>query len=67
MGTKIGLIEDGPGSYRFAFSSKRGEVSGRVTVGVEGPPDKRSDEDREQAARNQILALSREFSEACEE
>jgi hypothetical protein len=67
MGTKIGLIEDGPGSYRFAFSSKRGEVSGRVTVGVEGPPDKRSHEDREQAARNQILALSREFSEACEE
>jgi hypothetical protein len=67
MGTKIALMEDGPGSYRFAFSSKRGEVSGRVTVGVEGPPDKRSDEDREQAAKNQILALSREFSEACEQ
>jgi hypothetical protein len=67
MGTKIALMEDGPGSYRFAFSSKRGEVSGRVTVGVEGPPDKRSGEDREQAAKNQILALSREFSEACEE
>ena len=67
MGTKIALMEDGPGSYRFAFSSKRGEVSGRVTVGVEGPPDNRSHEDKEQAAKNQILALSREFSEACEE
>jgi hypothetical protein len=45
--------------------SSRGELSGRVTVGVEGPPDRRSDADREQAAKNQILALSREFAEAC--
>jgi hypothetical protein len=61
----IVLVEDGPGSYKFTFSSKRGEFSGRVNVGIEGPPDKRSDEDKEQAARNQILALSREFAEAC--
>jgi len=61
----IALVEDGPGSYRFTFTSRRGEISGRVTVGVEGPPDKRSYADREQAARNQILALSREFAEAC--
>jgi hypothetical protein len=67
MATEIALVEDGPGSYRFTFSAKRGELSGRVTVGIEGPPDKRSREDREQAAKNQILALSREFSEACEE
>jgi hypothetical protein len=38
-----------------------------VTVGIEGPPDKRSVADREQAAKNQILALSREFAEACGE
>jgi hypothetical protein len=62
---KIALVEDGPGSYTFTFSSKRGEFSGRVNVGIEGPPDKRSQEDREQAAKNQILALSREFSESC--
>jgi hypothetical protein len=62
---KIALVEDGPGSYKFTFSSKRGEFSGRVNVGIEGPPDKRSQEDREQAAKNQILALSREFSESC--
>jgi hypothetical protein len=62
---KIALVEDGPGSYRFTFMSTRGELSGRVTVGIEGPPDRRSDEDREQAAKNQILALSREFSAAC--
>ena len=62
---KIALVEDGPGSYKFTFSSKRGESTGRVNVGVEGPPDKRSEEDKEQAARNQILALSREFSESC--
>jgi hypothetical protein len=62
---KIALVEDGPGSYRFTFMSTRGELSGRVTVGIEGPPDQRSDEDREQAAKNQILALSREFSVAC--
>ena len=67
MRTEIALVEDGPGSYRFTFSSKRGELYGRVRVGIEGPPDKRSHDDREQAARNQILALSREFSEACEE
>jgi hypothetical protein len=63
----IALLEDGAGSYRFRFASKRGELSGRVTVGVEGPPDRRSDTDREQAARNQILAISREFAEACEQ
>jgi hypothetical protein len=46
-------------------SPQRGEISGRVRVGLEGPPDNRSDADREQAALNQILALSREFAEAC--
>jgi hypothetical protein len=60
-------VEDGPGSYRFTFASNRGELSGRVSVGVEGPPDRRSDTDREQAAKNQILAMSREFAEACEQ
>jgi hypothetical protein len=65
MSAQIALFEDGPGSYRFTFSSTRGELSGRVTVGIEGPPDRRSYEDREQAAKNQILALSREFSAAC--
>lgn len=67
MAFRITLLEDGPGSYRFTFESKRGELSGRVTVGIEGPPDRRSDTDREQAARNQILAISREFAEACEQ
>ena len=64
---RVALVEDGPGSYKFTFTSKRGELSGRVAVGIEGPPDRRSDADREQAARNQILAMSREFGEACEE
>ncbi|MBV8969384.1 MAG: hypothetical protein JO331_10045 [Verrucomicrobia bacterium] len=59
------LDSDGPGSYRFTFASQRGEVSGRVTVGTEGPPDHRSEADQEQAAKNQILALSRELGEAC--
>ena len=67
MTFQIALVEDGPGSYRFRFASKRGELSGRVTVGTEGPPDRRSDADRKQAARNQILAMSREFAEACEQ
>jgi hypothetical protein len=65
MQNRIAVVEDGPGSYRFTFTSTRGELSGRVTVGIEGPPDRRSNEDREQAAKNQILALSREFSAAC--
>jgi hypothetical protein len=65
MAQIIAIVEDGPGSYRFTFTTKRGELSGRVNVGIEGPPDKRSNEDREQAAKNQILALSREFAEAC--
>ena len=65
MVAQIALVDDGPGSYRFTFASARGELSGRVTVGTEGPPDRRSQEDREQAAKNQILALSREFAEAC--
>jgi len=65
MAIQIALVEDGPGSYRFTFASTRGELSGRVTVGIEGPPDRRSYEDREQAAKNQILALSRELAMAC--
>lgn len=66
MATQIALVEDGPGSYRFTFATKHGELSGRVTVGIEGPPDRRSVGDREQAAKNRILALAREFAEACE-
>jgi hypothetical protein len=46
------------------FSSPRGEMSGRVTVGTEGPPDRRSTADKEQAAKNQILALARELADA---
>ena len=65
MAEHIALVENGPGSYTFTFTSEPGELSGRVSVGVEGPPDRRSYEDREQAARNQVLALSRELAEAC--
>jgi hypothetical protein len=65
MAIQIALVEDGPGSYRFTFASRRGELSGRVTVGIEGPPDNRTIEDKEQAAKNQVLALSREFAAAC--
>jgi hypothetical protein len=67
MAGEIAHLEDRPGSYRFTFASRRGELSGRVTVGIEGPPDRRSHEDREQAAKNQVLALSRKFAEACGE
>ena len=65
MAAQIALVEDGPGSYKFTFASARGELSGRVAVGIEGPPDRRSYEDKEQAARNQILALARELAQAC--
>jgi hypothetical protein len=62
---RIVLEPDGPGSYKFKFGTGRGEISGRVSVGMEGPPDNRSESDQEQAALNQILALSREFAQAC--
>jgi hypothetical protein len=55
---------DSRGSYKFTFCSQRGKLSGRVTVGAEGPPARRSEADQEQAAKNQILALSRELGEA---
>jgi hypothetical protein len=61
----IVLEPDGAGFYRFKFATERGEISGRVRVGLEGPPDNRSKADQEQAAFNQILALSREFAQAC--
>jgi hypothetical protein len=61
----ITLEPDGPGSYKFSFATGRGEISGRVRVGQEGPPDKPSESDQRQAALNQILALSREFAQAC--
>jgi hypothetical protein len=62
----IRLEPDGRGSFIFTFSSPRGEMSGRVNVGTEGPPDKRSTADKEQAAKNQILALARELAQVCE-
>lgn len=61
----VTLEPDGPGSYKFKFATGRGEISGRVRVGQEGPPDNRSEADQQQAALNQILALSREFAQAC--
>jgi hypothetical protein len=60
------LEPDGRGSFKFTFSTPRGEMSGRVNVGTEGPPDRRSTADKEQAAKNQILALARELAQACE-
>lgn len=60
------LEPDGPGSFAFTFASARGELSGRVNVGIEGPPDRRSTADQEQAAKNQILALARELAQICE-
>ena len=62
----IRLEADGRGSFAFTFSSPRGEMSGRVNVGTEGPPDRRSAADQEQAAKNQILALARELAQTCE-
>jgi hypothetical protein len=53
----IVLEPDDRGSYTFTFSSERGEVSDRVTVGTEEPPERRSKADQEQAAKNQILQL----------
>jgi hypothetical protein len=44
---------------------KVGQPQPATTVGIEGPPDRRSYTDRGQAAKNQILALSREVAEAC--
>ena len=62
----IRLEADSRGSFSFTFSSARGEMSGRVNVGTEGPPDRRSTSDKEQAAKNQILALARELAQTCE-
>jgi len=62
----IHLEADGRGSSSFTFSSARGEMSGRVNVGTERPPDRRSTSDKEQAAKNQILALARELAQTFE-
>ncbi len=37
-----------------------------VNVGTEGPQDRRTTADKEQAAKNQILALARELAQVCE-
>ena len=50
MTHSIVLEPDGPGSYKFKFATERGEISGRVRVALEGPPDNRSEADQEQAA-----------------
>jgi hypothetical protein len=58
MAPQIALVEDGPGSYRFTCASRRGEMSGCVTVGTQGPPDKRSCADRVQAAKRSRLTIA---------
>jgi hypothetical protein len=63
---KIHREQHSRGSCTFTFASQRGDLSGRVNVGTEGPLDRRSQADKEQAAKNQILALSRELADACE-
>ena len=60
------LEPDGRGAFTFKSCSPRGEISGRVNVGTEGPPDRRSTPDKEQAAKNQILGLARELAQVCE-
>ena len=35
---RVVLERDGPGSYKFKFQTSWGEISGRVRVGLEGPP-----------------------------
>lgn len=47
------LEADGRGSFTFTFSSSRGELSGRVNVGTEGPPDRRSTADKDQPGSSQ--------------
>jgi hypothetical protein len=71
--------EVGPGRYGFTFATQRGELCGRVTMGIEGPPDSRPRYDKEQAAKDQIehqirnriehriSAPSREFAKAGEQ
>ena len=44
----IVLEPDGRGSFTFTFSSPRGEMSGRVNVGTEGRPDRRSTADKKE-------------------
>ena len=44
----IVLEPDGRGSFTFTFSSPRGEMSGRVNGGTEGPPDRRSTADKKE-------------------
>jgi hypothetical protein len=43
---------DGEGSFKFTFVSDRRELAGRVGMGVEGPPDRRSKEDNERCGRH---------------
>lgn len=61
---EIVLEVDGPGSYKFRFHSQTGELFGRVTVAMEGPPDDRPIAVQENAARNRIAALAKDFSAA---
>ena len=61
----IVLEADGSSSYKLKFATGHGEISGRVRVGLEGPPDNRSEADEEQVALTQMLALSRGFAQAC--
>jgi hypothetical protein len=59
----IVLEPDGPGSYKFKFATERGEIAGRVRVEWKDLPTI-APADRERAALNQILAVSREFAQA---
>jgi hypothetical protein len=54
-------------TFHFSFTTKDGQLTGRVSVALVGRPDNRSREEKMRAARIRVEHLARAFATASSE
>ena len=54
-------------TFHFSFSTKDGQLTGRVSVALDGRPDNRSREEKMRAARIKVEWLAHAFANASSE
>ena len=56
-----------PSAFQFSFTTHDGEISGRITVAIEGKPETRSNEEKMRAAKIKVEHLVNTLSQAVSE
>jgi hypothetical protein len=56
-----------PNAFQFSFTTHDGEITGRISVTLEGKPETRSNEERMRAAKIKVEHLVQALSQAASE